>query len=126
EEIFLPDRRVPVRLDRSAPAILLLQRIRDEAHRFAITYHRQRRRKRGLASQIDEIPGIGPVRRKALLKHFGSLDAIQKASTDELMEVPGISEVLASNICEHFERLKREKELAAQGRVAESSSEQTR
>ncbi|MGC9469161.1 MAG: excinuclease ABC subunit UvrC [Anaerolineae bacterium] len=117
EEVFLPNRRVPVLFDPSAPAILLLQRIRDEAHRFAITYHRQRRRKRGLASQIDEIPGIGPVKRKALLKHFGSLDAIQKADEAQLQEVPGISEVLAGNIRSHFERLKAEKEREAQERL---------
>ncbi|MGC9347355.1 MAG: excinuclease ABC subunit UvrC [Anaerolineae bacterium] len=110
EEVFLPDRRVPVLFDPSAPGILLLRRIRDEAHRFAITYHRKRRRKRGLASQIDEIPGIGPVRRKALLKHFGSLHAIQTATEEELQEVEGISEVLASNIRTHFEVLAKQRE----------------
>ncbi len=109
EEIFKPDRRLPVRLEPSDPAILLLRRIRDEAHRFAITYHRQRRTKRGLASQIDEIPGIGPVKRKALLRHFGSLDEIQKASVERLAEAPGISAVLATNIHDHFERLRQEK-----------------
>ncbi|MCD6345221.1 MAG: excinuclease ABC subunit UvrC [Anaerolineae bacterium] len=102
EEIFVPGRSRSIRLDPSAPALLLLRRIRDEAHRFAITYHRQRRRKRGLASQIDEIPGIGPVKRKALLKHFGSLDAIRKASEAELRQVPGISKVLAAVIRRHF------------------------
>jgi excinuclease ABC subunit C len=114
EELFLPDRRLPVRLEPSAPAILLLRRIRDEAHRFAIRYHRQRRRKVGLASQIDEIPGIGPVKRRALLKHFGSLDAIQKANEDQLLEVPGISGVLASTIRSHFERLRRQQTLEAE------------
>ena len=102
EEIFVPGRSRSIRLDPSAPALLLLRRIRDEAHRFAITYHRQRRRKRGLASQIDEIPGIGPVKRKALLKHLGSLDAIRKASEAELRQVPGISKVLAAVIRRHF------------------------
>jgi excinuclease ABC subunit C len=115
EEIFKPGRRSPVRLDPSDPGILLLRRLRDEAHRFAVTYHRKRRRKRGLASQIDAIPGIGPVKRKALLKHFGSLNKIQKASMEALKEVPGISEILAANIHNHFEMLKaeREKERAA-------------
>jgi len=108
EEIFKPGRSTSIRFDPAAPAILLLRRIRDEAHRFAITYHRQRRAKRGLASQIDEIPGIGPVKRRALLKHFGSLDAIQKAGVEELMAVPGISQVLATQIREHFERLEKE------------------
>ncbi len=114
EEIFMPDRRIPIRFDPSAPAILLMRRIRDEAHRFAITYHRQRRRKVGLASQIDEIPGIGPVKRKALLKHLGSLHQIQTATEEQLAEVVGISEVLAGNIREHFEmlRLEQEKEKA--------------
>lgn len=110
EEIFIPDRRVPVRFNPSDPAILLMRRIRDEAHRFAITYHRQRRRKRGLASQIDEIPGIGPVKRRALLKELGSLHGIQTATLEQLMAVEGISEVLANNILNHFERLRQEKE----------------
>ena len=108
EEIFQPGQRIPVRFDPAAPAILLLRRIRDEAHRFAITYHRQRRRKVGLASQIDEIPGIGPVKRRALLKHFGSLHKIQEATQEQLMEVEGVSRVLAGNIQAHFERLRQE------------------
>ncbi len=115
EEIFVPDRRVPIRLNPAAPALLLLQRIRDEAHRFAINYHRKRRRKRGLASQLDEIPGIGPVRRRALLKTLGSLDAIQKASKEVLMEVPGISEVLASEIRMYFDQRQKERASAQQG-----------
>ncbi len=105
EEIFKPGRSTSLRFDPAAPAILLLRRIRDEAHRFAITYHRQRRGKRGLASQIDEIPGIGPVKRKALLKHFGSLEGIRDATVDELCKAPGISKMLAQQIREHFERL---------------------
>ncbi len=110
EEIFKPGRNTSIRFDPAAPAILLLRRIRDEAHRFAITYHRQRRTQRGLASQIDVIPGIGPVKRRALLKHFGSLDAIQKAGVAELMVVPGISQGLATQIREHFARLEQEQE----------------
>jgi len=110
EEIFKPDRTLSIRFDPAAPAILLLRRIRDEAHRFAITYHRQRRAKRGLASQIDAIPGIGPVKRKAMLRHFGSLDGIQKASVEELMEVEGISKVLATQIRAYFEQLEKEKQ----------------
>ncbi len=111
EEIFKPGRSTSIRFDPAAPAILLLRRIRDEAHRFAIAYHRQRRAKRGLASQIDAIPGIGPVKRRALLKHFGSLDAIQKADVEALMAVPGISRVLATQIREHFARLEKEQEM---------------
>ncbi len=110
EEIFKPGRATSLRFDPAAPAILLLRRIRDEAHRFAITYHRQRRDKRGLASQIDEIPGIGPVKRKALLKHFGSLEGIRNADVDDLCKAPGISKMLAQQIREHFERLAAEQQ----------------
>jgi len=110
EEIFVPGRRTSILLEPSAPSILLLRRIRDEAHRFAITYHRQRRTKRGLASQIDAIPGIGPVKRRALLKHFGSLTAIREADESALMQVPGISEVLAAEIRGYFAALEQEKQ----------------
>ncbi len=80
-----------------------MQRIRDEAHRFAITAHRKRRTKIGLASRLDAIPGIGPARRKALLSEFGSLDRILAASIDELTAVPGINEELAQSIKSHLE-----------------------
>ena len=110
EELFKPGESRSLLLEPTAPAILLLRRIRDEAHRFAITYHRQRRQKLGLASQIDEIPGIGPVKRRALLKHFGSLSAIQSATEEELAQVSGISKVLAAEIQQHFERLRQEQE----------------
>ncbi len=110
EEIFKPGHSTSIRFDPTAPAILLLRRIRDEAHRFAITYHRQRRAKRGLASQLDAIPGVGPVKRRELLKHFGSLDAIQKAGVEALMAVPGISQVLATHIREYFAQLEKEQE----------------
>lgn len=110
EELFKPGESRSLLLEPTAPAILLLRRIRDEAHRFAITYHRQRRQKLGLASQIDEIPGIGPVKRRALLKHFGSLGAIQSATEEELAQVSGISKVLAAEIQQHFERLRQEQE----------------
>ena len=71
--------------------LFLVQRIRDEAHRFAITYHRESRGKQAIASQLDAIKGIGPARRKALLKHFGSLEAIRQASLEELAAVPGMT-----------------------------------
>jgi excinuclease ABC subunit C len=74
-------------LPRHSQGLYLVQRIRDEAHRFAITAHRKRRSKLGLASQLDSVPGIGPTRRKALLKHFGSIDKIKEASMDELTSV---------------------------------------
>jgi excinuclease ABC subunit C len=87
EEIFFPNKSKPTLLPRHSQGLYLVQRIRDEAHRFAITAHRKRRSKLGLASQLDAIPGIGPVRRKALLKHFGSIDKIRTASIDELTSV---------------------------------------
>jgi excinuclease ABC subunit C len=103
EEIFVPGRSRAIRLDPASAGLLLLRRVRDEAHRFAITYHRKRRRKRGLKSQLDAIPGIGPVKRRRLLKHFGSLHAIQTASEEDLSEVQGISVVLAGEIRQFFE-----------------------
>jgi excinuclease ABC subunit C len=87
EEIFFPNKSKPTLLPRHSQGLYLVQRIRDEAHRFAITAHRKRRSKLGLASQLDAIPGIGPARRKALLKHFGSIDKIRSASVDELTTV---------------------------------------
>jgi len=110
EELFKPGESHSLVLEPTDPAILLLRRIRDEAHRFAITYHRQRRQKRGLASQLDEIPGIGPVKRRGLLSHFGSLAAIQSASIEELTQVPGISTTLAAVIQQYFEKLRQEDE----------------
>ncbi|MBN1920638.1 MAG: excinuclease ABC subunit UvrC [Anaerolineae bacterium] len=110
EELFRPGESRSLLLEPTDPAILLLRRIRDEAHRFAITYHRQRRQKLGLASQIDDIPGIGSVKRRALLKHLGSLVAIQNATIEELVQVPGISKVLATEIQQHFERMRQESE----------------
>lgn len=87
EELFLPNRPQSILLPRRSQGLFLLQRIRDEAHRFAITAHRAQRGKVGLASQLDSIPGVGPARRKALLKRFGSLDGIRAASAQELAEV---------------------------------------
>jgi excinuclease ABC subunit C len=76
----------------------LVQRVRDEAHRFAITAHRKRRRKLGLASQLEAVPGIGPARRKALLTHFGSIDAIRRASVEELAAAPKMTPALAEAV----------------------------
>jgi excinuclease ABC subunit C len=98
EELFLPGKRSPVILPRSSQGLYMLQRIRDEAHRFAITSHRKRRDKIGLASRLDVIPGIGPARRKALLKHFGSLEAIREAELEALLAVPGITEQVAATL----------------------------
>ncbi|PWH18682.1 MAG: excinuclease ABC subunit C [Anaerolineae bacterium] len=87
EEIFFPHKSESLRLPRHSQALYLLQRIRDEAHRYGITAHRARRAKQGMASVLDAIPGIGPTRRKALLKHFGSLDKIKTASLEELTAI---------------------------------------
>jgi len=102
EEIFLPGRARPVLLPRRSQGLFLVQRVRDEAHRFAITHHRTRRRRAGVASQLDSIPGVGPARRKALLKAFGSLDAIRAASVEQLAAVPGIPRTVAQAIKEHL------------------------
>jgi excinuclease ABC subunit C len=98
EEIFLPGRSEPLRLPGTSEGLYLMQRIRDEAHRFAVTYHRSVRRKQTITSQLDDVPGIGPKRRSALLKHFGSLDAIRAASVDELAAVPGMTRKAAEQL----------------------------
>ena len=95
EELFVPGRSLSIMLPRNSQGLYLLQRIRDEAHRFAITAHRNRRAKAGLASTLDAIPGIGPIKRKRLLAKFGSIDAIKDASLDDLTAVKGITRVNA-------------------------------
>lgn len=96
EEIFMPGKSQSILLPRRSEALYLVQRVRDEAHRFAITSHRKRRTKMGMASKLETIPGVGPKRRKALLKHFdNSIDAIKNASLDDLANVSGISKEVA-------------------------------
>ncbi len=95
EEIFLPGRSSSILLPRHSQGLYLLQRIRDEAHRFAITAHRKRRTKEGLVSRLSQVPGIGPVKRRALLTRFGSIETIRDASVEALTEVPGITPELA-------------------------------
>jgi excinuclease ABC subunit C len=90
EEVFQPGRRAPLVLDHSTPELQLLQRVRDEAHRFAITHHRGRRDRAMTSSLLDELPGIGPARKRALLAHFGSPEAVVAASGEELQAVPGL------------------------------------
>ena len=102
EEVFVPGRSDPILLPRDSEALYLLQRVRDEAHRFAIGYHRRLRERRGLASTLDEIPGIGPKRRQALLKHFGSLEAIREASIEQLAAVKGMSREAAVKVKEQL------------------------
>ncbi len=103
EEIFFPERSESLLLPRTSPALYLLQRIRDEAHRFGLKAHRQRRTKLSLRSQLESIPGIGPVRRKALLRHFGSIEAIRCASVEELAAVPGMTRTAAEQVKAHLE-----------------------
>jgi excinuclease ABC subunit C len=91
EKLFLPGVKDPILLAPGEPALLLLQRVRDESHRFAIAYHRELRRKTQLRSILDELPGIGPVKRRALLRHLGSLERIKAASEAELAAVPKLS-----------------------------------
>jgi excinuclease ABC subunit C len=98
EEVFLPGRADPLVLDHSTPELQLLQRIRDEAHRFAITHHRSRRDSAMTGSLLDGLPGIGPTRKRALLTHFGSPDAILAASREELQGVPGLPAKTAREI----------------------------
>src|SRR3954462_12152254 len=98
EEVFVPGHRTPIVLDHETPELQLLQRVRDEAHRFAITHHRTRRDKEMTASIFDDLPGIGPSRKRALLKHFGSPDAVLTATRDELEAVPGVPQKVARQL----------------------------
>jgi len=98
EEIYFPDRPDPLSIPRGSEALFVLQHIRDEAHRFAITYHRQRRERRALSSPLDEIPGVGPSRKRALMKRFGSLAKIRRAEPTELAATPGVGPRLADEI----------------------------
>ncbi len=102
EELFVPGRSDPILLPRHSQGLYLVQRVRDEAHRYAITSHRQRRQQITVISLLDGIPGIGPSRRKALLTHFGHLDAIRQASLEDLLKVSGITIKLAQAIQEHL------------------------
>jgi excinuclease ABC subunit C len=98
EEVWIPGQEFPVILPRTSESLYLLQRVRDEAHRFAITFHRQRRSKAMTASVLDDIAGLGDVRRKALLRHFGSVKRLKEASVEQIQEVPGIGVALADTI----------------------------
>ncbi len=89
EEVFVPGRRTPLVMRHDTPALQLLQRVRDEAHRFAIEFHRGRRDKAMTRSVLDDLPGVGPARKRLLLKHFGSPERFLEASREELEAVPG-------------------------------------
>jgi excinuclease ABC subunit C len=102
EEIFIPGRKESVLLPRTSQALYLMQRIRDEAHRFAVSYHRNVRQKAAVVSQIDSVPGVGPSRRKALIKAFGSVRGIKAASADEIAAIPGMNRKLAETVKQHL------------------------
>jgi excinuclease ABC subunit C len=98
EEVFIPQRAKPVILPRTSRGLQLLQRLRDEAHRFAIGYHRKVRKNKTFASALDTIPGIGPKRKRSLLKQFGTVSAIRQATENELAAAEGMSTNLAKKI----------------------------
>jgi excinuclease ABC subunit C len=104
EEVFLPGSSTPLRLSHDTPELQLLQRVRDEAHRFAITHHRIRRDKAMTESIMDELPGIGPARKRALLRHFGSPDAVLAATREELERVPGLPQKVARGLYAHLNK----------------------
>ncbi|MDX1645729.1 MAG: excinuclease ABC subunit UvrC [Longimicrobiales bacterium] len=104
EEVFRPGRSEPVRLDRRNRALHLLQRIRDEAHRFAVRYNRKLRSRRTLRSDLGDIPGIGPRRQTVLLRRFGSVKGVKEATREEIARIPGFSEALASRILTYLGR----------------------
>ena len=103
EEVFLPGRADCLRLSRRSPSLRLLQRIRDEAHRFGLAYNRKRRTQRTITSELLNIPGVGPRRRRLLLERFGSLAGVKSASVSELAAVPGFSTRLAERVLEHLQ-----------------------
>ena len=102
EEIWLPDCDTPILLDHHTPALHLVQRIRDEAHRFAITHHRNLRGKASVHSSLEDIAGIGPNRRRALLAHFGSIKALREAEIEQIRSVKGMTENAAQAVYTHF------------------------
>ena len=102
EELFVPHTPEPIVLPRKSPALFLVQRARDEAHRFAITFHRERRSKGSVRSAMDAVPGIGPKRRKMLLRRFGSTAGVRDATLEDLAAVPGMTLTLARKVKEHL------------------------
>jgi len=102
EDVFLPGKPSPVDIPRDSPALHMLQRVRDEAHRFAINYHQKLRRREGIASILDNIPGIGPKRKRALIKQFGSIEAIKKASIEEIGQIESITSTIAQKVKQYL------------------------
>ena len=102
EEVYFPDRPDPLVIPRGSEALFVLQHIRDEAHRTAVAYHRSLREKRALRSPLDDIPGVGPARKKALLKRFGSLTKLRAASVEEIAATPGVGPQMAATVHDHL------------------------
>jgi excinuclease ABC subunit C len=102
EEIFVPQKTEPIILTRSSPGLQMLERLRDEAHRFALGYHQKVHKKQAFGSVLDSVPGIGPRRRRALLKHFGSIAAIREAPSEELAAVNGMTHQVARKLKEYI------------------------
>jgi excinuclease ABC subunit C len=106
EEVFLPGRSDPLRLPPDSPALHLLQRARDEAHRFAIEHHRGRRDRAMTRSVLDELPGVGPARKRLLLQHFGTPERFLQASREELEAVPGVPGKVARDVYEYVHKIR--------------------
>ena len=102
ERVFVPGRKNPIVLKQNSAELYLLQRVRDEAHDFAINFHKKLRRKQTLRSSLEDVPGVGPTTRKSLLRHFGSLKKIKNASVEELAGVDGVGEKTAEDIRTYF------------------------
>ena len=102
EEIFVPYVKDPIVLPRSSQSLFLVQRVRDEAHRFAVTFHRERRSKKSVQSTLDLVPGVGPKRKKMLIRRFGSVKGIREASLEDVAAVPGLTMSVARAIKDHI------------------------
>ena len=122
EEVWVPSEPDPIILPRNSEGLYLLQRVRDEAHRFAINYHRSKRSKRMTASALDSVPGLGEHRRKALVAHFGSLARLREATVDEITSVPGIGVATATAVLDALRGDQAGSDTAAQDRIAERAS----
>ena len=121
EEVWVPSEPDPIIMPRNSEGLYLLQRVRDEAHRFAINYHRSKRSKRMTASALDSVPGLGEHRRKALVTHFGSLARLKEATVDEITAVPGIGVATATAVSRRCEATLRIG-AATQDQIAERAS----
>jgi excinuclease ABC subunit C len=113
EEVYLPGQPEPLRIPRGAEALFVLQHVRDEAHRFAIEYHRKLRERRAMASPLDDVPGVGPARKKALLRRFGSLARLARATEEEIAATPGVGPALAAEVAARLRRPRGRREEAA-------------